>query len=426
MNFLKDILLQLFFLVIPLLLYYRLVHKRNGRPSEFRRQTAAFFYCTISALLCSTFPIFVTNDYTFQLSGISVILAILYGGYWAGILTGISILIYPLISPSPIDYLQVYFLIPFLSLLPLLVKPKWRLYPNSVKYLLISIMAGIGGVLHAITLIILDKNVSSIISTGIVFAGSTLLLFCLIEYICGLDRLQNEYKKMKKLYHLNTIADEVAKEFQQPLTMVKGFTQLLGAEHNRANKEYVPIILTELSRAEKIIDSYIKLAKTETFSSRPLSSKELLDHVAADIQIYAKNQHMEFYVKSERNFRIKGNLDLLIESLTTIIKFCIDSHDGAMKRLQLNHYLQQTEVIFELVIKDGSVEKDPIKTLLQLSNKQTNEEHHLLYNAYTILLAHGGDLHYRNQWFKKSIVLTLPAQIKATSSIRIRELAKQE
>jgi hypothetical protein len=339
-------------------------------------------------------------------------MAILYGGYLAGILTVIALFIYPLIFPSPINYLHTYFLIPFLSVLPLLVQAKWRVYSNSLKYLLILTIAGIGAILHGITFVILDKEWMSIVRTDIVFIGSTLLLFYIVEYFCGLDRLQNQYKKMKKLYHINTIADEVSKEFQQPLTMVKGFIQLLGAEHNRANKEYVPIILTELNRAEKIIDSYIKLVKTETFSSRPLSSKELLDLVASDIQLYANNHNIDFQINSERNLRINGNLNLLAESISTIIKFCIHSKDGVTKRLQLRHYLQHTEVIFELVIKDGNAEKDPIKTLLQLQDLRPNEENTALYSAYTILLAHGGDLQYRNQWFRKSIILTLPAQVK--------------
>ncbi|NLP50425.1 HAMP domain-containing histidine kinase [Bacillus sp. RO1] len=417
MNFLKDILLQLFFLFVPLLLYYSLVHKRFRKPSEFRRQLAVFFYCTISALLCSAFPIVVASDTTFYLSGIPVIMSILYGGYLAGILTVIALFIYPLIFPSPINYLHAYFLIPFLSVLPLLVQAKWRVYSNSFKYLLISTIAGIGAVLHGITFVILDKEWMSIVSTDIVFIGSTLLLFFIVEYFCGLEQLQNRYKKMKKLYHINTIADEVSKEFQQPLTMVKGFIQLLGAEHNRANKEYVPIILTELNRAEKIIDSYIKLAKTETFSSRPLSSKELLDLVASDIQIYANSHNIDFQINSERNLRLNGNLNLLAESFSTIIRFCIHSNEGVTKRLQLNHYLQHTEVIFELVMKDGNAEKDPIKTLLQLQDLRPNEADTNLYSAYTILLAHGGDLQYRNQWIRKSIILTLPAQVKKSDLV---------
>ncbi|KPB03145.1 histidine kinase dimerization/phospho-acceptor domain-containing protein [Bacillus sp. CHD6a] len=413
MNFLKDILLQLFFLIVPLLLYYVLVHKGYRKPSEFRRQLAVFFYCTISALLCSTFPIHVASDTTLYLSGIPVIMAILYGGYMAGILTVTALFIYPLFFPTPLNYLHAYFLIPFLAVVPFLVQTKWRVYSNSLKYLLISTIAGIGAILHGITFVILDKEWMSIISTDIVFIGSTLLLFYIVEYFSGLVQIQNQYKKMKKLYHIHTIADEVSKEFQQPLTMVKGFIQLLGAEHNRANKEYVPIILTELNRAEKIIDSYIKLAKTETFSSRPLSSKELLDLVASDIQLYANDHNINFQINSDRNLRLNGNLHLLAESISTIIKFCIYSKAGVTKRLQLKHYLQHNEVIFELVMKEGNAEKDPIKTLLQLQNLRPNEKDTTLYSAYTILLAHGGDLQYRNQWFSKSIILTLPAQVKS-------------
>jgi light-regulated signal transduction histidine kinase (bacteriophytochrome) len=224
---------------------------------------------------------------------------------------------------------------------------------------------------------------------------------------------------MRKLSHINTLADEVSEEFQKPLTIVKGFTQLLGAEQNKTNKEYVPIILTELNRAEKIIDSYIKLAKTESFPSRTISSKELLEVVIQTIQTYARNNQVHLHINKVRNLRIKGNMELLTESFNSIIKFCIDANDGSNKVIQINHYLKKNDVIFEVVLKEGNIKEEQIETLRHLPVLPNQQENAPLQAACTILFAHGGDIQLRDHLFKrKSLILTLPAQIKKRSTLR--------
>lgn len=422
MNFLKDLLLQLFFLVAPLLFYYSLVHRRFSKPSEFFRQIAVFFYCVTSAILCSLFPMQSFPDFIFYLSGIPVIMAFLYGGYLSGSLTILALVLYSLLSPSITWYLQVHSIIPVLAALPLISLKSWKSYSGPSKYTLYVVIAGLGGVLYATSAISFPFNgklasewtnyFPQFFWSGIIFMGATILLFHLIELLCGIDQLQQNFKKMKKLYHINIMADEASKEFQKPLTMVKGFTQLLGAEQNNVNKEYVPIILQELNRAERIIDSYLKLAKAEMFPSRTISSKELLEVVIDGIHTYANNHNVQIKTKNMRNLRINGNMDMLVESMTNILKHCIDSNGGAFNRILLNHFLHRDDVVFEILLNCKGLEKEPVKSLMHLPAMLENEENAALYTAYTIFLAHGGDIHIKTRMFKKILVLTLPAQMK--------------
>lgn len=208
------------------------------------------------------------------------------------------------------------------------------------------------------------------------------------------------------------MAEEASKEFHKPLTMAKGFTQLLGAEKNQANKEYVPIILQELNRAERVIDSYLKLAKTEMFPFRAISSKELLQDVLRGIKVYATNHNIHIFIEKMRNLRIKGNMDMLTESMTIILKHCIDSNGGAINKIQLNHFLRRNDVVFEISLNSKRAEREPIKSFLHLPALLEDEGNSTLYTAYTILLAHGGDLQIKSRMFKKVVVITLPAQLK--------------
>ncbi|KMJ58042.1 hypothetical protein AB685_14590 [Bacillus sp. LL01] len=395
-------------------------------PSEFFRQLGIFFYCAISAYFCSQFPIHI-NDVSFHLSGIPVMIAILYGGYFAGVLTILFLVAHSFISPLPEGYMHTYFIIPALVVLPLFFLKKCKSYSTVSKYKFMTIVAGIGGVLHIITatLLLFNNNVTAAwkdlfpqtLLIGMVFMGSSLLLLYLIEFLCGVVQLQQKFKKMKRLYHINIMAEKVSNEFHKPLTMVKGFTQLLGMEKNKVNKEYVPIILHELTSAERIIESYLKLAKGETISFRTISSKELLENVLTGIYTYAINQNVEIRSKNTRNLRIKGNMEMLEESMSNILKHCIDTNGRGFKKIQLSHYLHRNDAVFEIHLDTIRNDKEPIKTLLHLTALLDNNENSSLYTAYTILLAHGGDIQIKTRRFNKIVILTLPAQIKKSEYI---------
>jgi hypothetical protein len=148
------------------------------------------------------------------------------------------------------------------------------------------------------------------------------------------------------------------------------------------------------------------------FPSRTISYKELLENVLARIDTYANNHNIQLKTKNMRNLRIKGNMEMLVESMTNIFKYCIDSNGGALHRIHLNHFLHRNEVVFEILLNSKGYETDPVKSFLHLPAMIEKEENSALYTAYTTFLAHGGDIQIRTRMFKKILVLTLPAQMK--------------
>ncbi len=421
MSLLKDILLQLFFLIVPLLFFYSFVHRRYSKSSDFFRQVAVFFCCSTSILLCTQYPLQNIHGIIY-FSSIPLVIVILYGGILARTLTFLTLLVYFIISPVTTLEMVIYTTIPVLPTFLHFFLKKWEVYSLLSKQSIFAFIACSGGILYSLSNLLIPYNgdITSSWSnyfpfnfwSGILYIGASLLLFYIIEYLCGINKLQQNFKKMKKLYHINIMAEEASKEFHKPLTMAKGFTQLLGAEKNQANKEYVPIILQELNRAERVIDSYLKLAKTEMFPFRAISSKELLQDVLKGIKVYATNHNIHIFIEKMRNLRIKGNMDMLTESMTIILKHCIDSNGGAINKIQLNHFLRRNDVVFEISLNSKRAEREPIKSFLHLPALLEDEGNSTLYTAYTILLAHGGDLQIKSRMFKKVVVITLPAQLK--------------
>ena len=53
----------------------------------------------------------------------------------------------------------------------------------------------------------------------------------------------------------------MAHEVRNPLTVVRGFIQLLESTEDVKNKDYMRLVLAELDRAEQIISDYLNLAR---------------------------------------------------------------------------------------------------------------------------------------------------------------------
>ncbi|QFT88124.1 sensory histidine kinase CreC [Bacillus sp. THAF10] len=425
MNVLKDILLQLFFMVVPLVFYYEFVYKRQATPSAFIRQLFAFLFCSASSILCILFPITISDNIVLHFAFIPILMAVLYSGFLAGFLTLGAVFIYPFYSSVPPSFLQTYLFTPCILLIPFFVQDKWRNFSKSTKYqiaLIISFIAFSFHVLEHLLPILTEKSplptnmmgyVFQVISSGFLVIAYTMLVFYLVEYFCTLDELQIQIKKLRKLHHINTLADDISEEVHKPLTLVKGFTEILGAEQNKTNKEYVPIILKELHRAEKIFLSYFKLAKVEPPPSRSISSTDLLNNVMSSLKAYAENQQSTIKINSSRSFRIRGNMNMLSEAMLTLLKNCIDH--GSRKNLTIHHYLHQNEVMFEVELSKGFMQNEQGKSFEHLSAILDNQSDPSLYHAYTLILAHGGDVIYKSSLFKKSLVLSLPAQMKKSN-----------
>lgn len=430
MNLLKDILLQLFFLFLPLFLYYHFENKYQHHISEFKRQWTFFLYCAVSVLICMHFPIELQDGYVFNLALIPVILSILYGGYLSGILTILLLFVYPLFSTGSTSFLSIFLTVPFIVLLPTFLQPRWKGYHKKKKYLLSFLIVTVKLPIYFV--FIFYKRISGDLPapdsylTGLlcwlILCFSLFLLIYFIEYCLELGNLKKQLKRMRRLQHVTSIATDVSEEVHKPLTMVKGFTQLLGAEQNKTNREYVPIILSELDRAESIIQSYINLANSsDTFPAKSLSSKELLEEVMVRLHTYAANNHIQLNGGPLRNLRLRGNMELLSESFTSILKICMDAMPASGGKIAVKNFRRGNDVIFEIVDVEGKMKEATLDLLENYQYPSENIHNDQVNAAFSVLFAHYGDIEVKRGFLRSNVIqLTLPAYIKKRSQLNHR------
>ena len=157
----------------------------------------------------------------------------------------------------------------------------------SSFYVLVSLVLGMINVL-------LETGFTPYISqiySGFIFASLIMVMTMvfqvyLTEYLNENALLRTEMQKSEKLNIVSELAASVAHEVRNPLTVVRGFIQLLESTEDVKNKDYMRLVLAELDRAEQIISDYLNLArpqieKKNTFVYQPINRN---DHSCRHLQ----------------------------------------------------------------------------------------------------------------------------------------------
>ena len=140
---------------------------------------------------------------------------------------------------------------------------KWSLFSRDKKlilafmisslYVLVSLVIGMINVL-------LETGFTPYVShlySGYIFASLIMVMTMvfqvyLTEYLNENAILRTEMQKSEKLNIVSELAASVAHEVRNPLTVVRGFIQLLESTEDVKNKDYMRLVLAELTGQNKL------------------------------------------------------------------------------------------------------------------------------------------------------------------------------
>lgn len=125
--------------------------------------------------------------------------------------------------------------------------------------------------------VVLDVEVSSIYIHKNVGEPVTQMV---IRDMTDRKKAEELLRRSEKLSIIGQLAAGVAHEIRNPLTALKGFTQLLKS----SSTAYVDIMLDELARIEHIVNEFMTLAKPQAVQYRETSVRELLASVVDFMQ----------------------------------------------------------------------------------------------------------------------------------------------
>ncbi|SEC74065.1 two-component system, sporulation sensor kinase B [Paenibacillus sp. GP183] len=414
-----DLLLNILVLTLPILIYSKLrMDKPYQEPSIFNPKWV-FAYCSPLAVFCISHPLFSAGEISYDLSLIPLLAAFLYGGIGSGLIVSAVEIVFSYYFHGPeVEWVALItvFLIPFI--LSFIYLSNWKhkspkiMFPallalicafatfcvslfdsftNEIPFTLSSILIGLGYcVIHMLTM--------------------SMITF-LIEHIKENLALRQEFQKSEKLNVLSELAASVAHEIRNPMTVARGFMQILNQSQVSEEKKrmYTAMVIEEIDRAQNIISDYLSLAKPQAEKLEKLDASTLSQKLANLINPYASLLNVQIAFEMESYLWILANGEKLMQCLVNLTKNGIEAMpDGGT--LQIRGYKEKDLVRIEIRDNGIGMTHEQLERLGTpfYSTKQKGTGLGMMV-SYRIIKTFGGTIDVTSQLNKGTcFVVTLP------------------
>ena len=419
MELIRDLLIQIAIIILPLFLYEAIPLNRYQEMPPKPNRYFIMFLSSVTLVLSMTYSICFDNVCGYNFHPIPMVSGFLYGGI-VGLIPAVIFVAYEwlLKGMSFLPVLEVTFLL----IVPLFLSKKWSLF-SRVKKLILAFMISSFYVLVSLVLgminVLLETGFTPYISqiySGFIFASLIMVMTMvfqvyLTEYLNENALLRTEMQKSEKLNIVSELAASVAHEVRNPLTVVRGFIQLLESTEDVKNKDYMRLVLAELDRAEQIISDYLNLARPQIEKKEHICLSAQLIEMTTLMSSFAAMQGVYLQVEISESLYTIGDKTKLKQAIMNVVKNGIEAIQGNKGYLKVTA-IQKDETII-IRVKDSGVgmTKEQLARLGQpyysLKEKGTGLG---LMVTFSILQAHNGTLEYKSESGKGTeAIIILPA-----------------
>ncbi|WP_144612890.1 sporulation sensor histidine kinase KinB [Bacillus cereus] len=419
MELIRDLMIQIAIIILPLFLYEAIRLNRYQEMPPKPNRYFIMFLSSITLVLSMTYSICFGDICGYNFHPIPIVSGFLYGGI-VGLIPAIIFVAYEwtLKGMSLLPVIEVILLL----IVPLFLSKKWSLFSRDKKlilafmisslYVLVSLVIGMINVL-------LETGFTPYVShlySGYIFASLIMVMTMvfqvyLTEYLNENAILRTEMQKSEKLNIVSELAASVAHEVRNPLTVVRGFIQLLESTEDVKNKDYMRLVLAELDRAEQIISDYLNLARPQIEKKEHICLSAQLIEMTTLMSSFAAMQGVYLQVEISESLYTIGDKTKLKQAIMNVVKNGIEAIQGNKGYLKVTA-MQKDETIV-IRVKDSGVgmTKEQLARLGQpyysLKEKGTGLG---LMVTFSILQAHNGTLEYKSESGKGTeAIIILPA-----------------
>lgn len=162
-----------------------------------------------------------------------------------------------------------------------------------------------------------------------------------------------EEVRIEKLELISQLAASVAHEVRNPITVVRGYAQLMQREDYDAAKTqaFLQNMVEELDRAQAVITDYLHLAKDPINSTNSEINLSLtVDHVVDVLLPYAVNKNVQLQSTTESDLFIYGNPAHVTQAIINLVKNAVEAHDHGGT---VNVHLKQVDKMVQLKVSDS-------------------------------------------------------------------------
>jgi signal transduction histidine kinase len=207
--------------------------------------------------------------------------------------------------------LEIYFIL----FSPIFVNKRFFLVTSIgflLKYLLDGVLFHSNNVLFPISLIIFISLISWV------------LLSRFQSYISALTSIHEDLRQKEKLAVIGQMATAIAHEIKNPLSSLKGFTQLQ-QEKDKGDNQYYQIMLNEIDRINTIVTDLLILGRPNTAKKQPKNLKDIIEYVISVIEPHSDRLNIQIEVELKDSPTILCDENHLKQVFINLIKNAMEA-----------------------------------------------------------------------------------------------------
>ncbi|WP_162880756.1 sensor histidine kinase [Paraliobacillus sediminis] len=336
----EELLINFLFIFIPYFLFQTLWLDK-GKANHKNTNVIIVVLIILSITSCMAYPIRFSGGIIFDLRQIPFILGLVYFGWRVGLVLYLTIVVNQFLIGGEgvfISLIVTTFMLIFISL----CKTKFDnlgLKGKMISLTLTAFFASLAIVLlsHAtIQTSSTEQNLTSL-NFVIIQGLSMLVITYIIKNSIENIRIREELLETEKLKVISELAASVSHEVRNPITVTKGFLQLLMtpeiSDHSR--QSYAALSLKELERAENIINDYLSITKARPNSCIISTMESDIEYVVSVLSPYAAIHNVDIITKCNNQLLVKYKQNKLQQSFINIAKNCIEAMpDGGILSIE--------------------------------------------------------------------------------------------
>lgn len=227
---------------------------------------------------------------------------------------------------------------------------------------------------------------------------------------------QRRLHQQEKLASLGQMAAGIVHEIKNPLTSIKGFSQLCTAKaRDDQLKEYVRMIEHAADQANRIVSDFLSFARPAPSYLKECSLNEIIKSMRCILEGLTAKKVAIKYILSREDYKIRADVNQLKQVVLNIVKNAIEAMEQTPHpELTIETGLNKTRKQVFLRITDNGVgmsKEDQLKVGTPFYTTKDNGTGLGLSICYQIIKAHNGNIDIKSRPDKgTSVTIPFPWQ----------------
>lgn len=232
------------------------------------------------------------------------------------------------------------------------------------------------------------------------------IIFILLYFYLLLEVTYHFFKTYEERKIDNNLIFQIAHEVKNPISVCKGYLDMLDTKSEEKVDKYIPIVKSEMSRALTIMDDFLNL-KRISVSKDIMDLMLLLDDVVATTDSFLESKKVIINLPLiEDEILLEADYDRLKQVFINLIK---NSYEANSKVINFNIITKKEKVIIEVTDDGEGIEaKDLRKIGTIFYTTKVNGSGIGVSMSKEIIKLHDGSIKYESkvkEWTKVTIVL---------------------